>query len=245
MTPYRFFWFSVLSFLILSFSSCSEKLNAEQILEKSIASHGGIASWESVSSIRYLKETTLYTASGEIESVGRQYIEHHWDPDYTLMEWENENNKHRAFLDADLFTYSINGSAVYDSLLLESAISNAKASLYVFWQPITLLDPKAKLEKVALSPPLLNSPSLVVKVTYPQVKNGDIWHYFFDQKTFRLVATQVLHNGNTSFIVNETTETETGLHLNATRKSFTLDETGKIKFLRASYRYSILAIEYH
>lgn len=245
MIPYNIFRFSIISFLIVAFSSCSEELNAEQILEKSVTSHGGRALWEKVSSIRYLKETTFYTPSGEIETESRQFIEHHWQPDYTLMEWEIKNNYHRAFLNADHFTYSINGSVVNDSVVLQSTISSLTAALYVFWQPFNLLNQNAKIELDSLSPPLLKLPTLSVRVTYPQVKNSDIWHYFFDQNSFRLLATQVLHNGNTSFIINETTETQTGLHLNETRKSYMLDVTGKIKFLRASYRYSILEVEYH
>jgi hypothetical protein len=45
--------------------------------------------------------------------------------------------------------------------------------------------------------------------------------------------------------MNETTETQTGLSLNKTRKSFFLDSLGKIDYLRAAYDYQIEAVVKH
>ena len=56
---------------------------------------------------------------------------------------------------------------------------------------------------------LLDSlPVHVLKVSYPEGKQNDIWHYFFNTNTFKLQATQVNHDGKISIIMNETTETQ-------------------------------------
>ena len=54
-----------------------------------------------------------------------------------------------------------------------------------------------------------------------------------------LEATQVNHDGRKSLIINESVENKTGLFLNKTRKSYFVDSLGKIKYLRAAYKYEI------
>jgi len=63
------FVFSFFLFLAnLTLLGCvKEEQKALEILQKSIKAHGGKSLWEKVNSISYLKETTLYEASGEIE----------------------------------------------------------------------------------------------------------------------------------------------------------------------------------
>jgi len=116
---------------------------------------------------------------------------------------------------------------VKDSLERTQAATNIDSALYVFWQPFKLTDYSAKKVYLGKQKILDSIEVLTVKVSCSD-----------DPK-----AVKVKHNRQTSLILNDRYETQTGLSLNKTRRSFFLDTLGKIDYIRAAYQYEIDSIK--
>ena len=71
MNRLSFFIFSAkflgLACIFLLNHSCAQKLNASNLLEKSLVAHGGKKALSKVSEITYLKNIKLYDSIGELE----------------------------------------------------------------------------------------------------------------------------------------------------------------------------------
>ena len=243
MNRLSFFLFSAkflgLTCIFLLNHSCAQKLNASSLLEKSLVAHGGKKAWSKVSEITYLKNIELYDSIGKLEKEVKQKIKHTWNPSSTKMEWGNVDDQYVALLQEEKIELFKNDQMVLDSQEVAQAYDNTKGALYVFWQPYKLIDSNARLDYVGLVT-LLDSISVhSVKVSYPLDPAADVWHYYFNEENFMLEATEVNHDGRISFIINESVEDKTGLFLNKTRKSYFIDSLGKIKYLRATYKYNI------
>jgi len=238
-----FFIFSAkflgLACIFLLNHSCAQKLNASNLLEKSLVAHGGKKALSKVSEITYLKNIKLYDSIGELEKEINQKIKHTWDPSSTKMEWGNVDDQYVALLQEEKIELFKNNQMVLDSNEVAQAYNDNKGALYVFWQPYKLIDSDARLDYVGLVT-LLDSISVhSLKVSYPLEPDADIWHYYFNEENFMLEATEVNHDGRISLIINESVEDKTGFFLNKTRKSYFVDSLGKIKYLRAAYKYTI------
>ena len=238
-----FFLFSAkfigLSCIFLLNHSCAQKINASNLLEKSLVAHGGKKAWSKVSEISYLKNIELYDSIGKLEKEINQKIKHTWNPSTTKMEWGNVDDQYVALLQEKKIELFKNNQMVLDSKEVAQAYDDTKGALYVFWQPYKLIDSNARLDYVGLVT-LLDSISVhSIKVSYPLDPAADVWHYYFNEENFMLEATEVNHNGIISLIINKSVEDKTGLFLNKTRKSYFVDSLGKIKYLRAAYKYTI------
>ena len=219
--------------------SCAQKLNASVLLEKSLVAHGGKKAWSIVSEISYLKNIELYDSIGKLEKEINQKIKHTWNPSSTKIEWDNIDNRYVTILREEKIELFKNNQMVLDSQEVAKAYDNTKGALYVFWQPYKLIDSNARLDYIGLVT-LLDSISVHnLKVSYPLDPTADVWHYYFNEENFMLEATQVNHDERISLIINESFEDKTGLFLNKTRKSYFVDSLGKIKYLRAAYKYAI------
>ena len=201
--------------------------------------HGGKKAWSKVSEISYSKNIELYDSIGKLENEINQKIKHIWNPSSTKMEWGNVDDQYVALLQEEKIELFKNNQMVLDSKEVAQAYDNTKGALYVFWQPYKLIDSNARLDYVGLVT-LLDSISVhSVKVSYPLDPAADVWHYYFNEENFMLEATEVNHDGRISLIINESVEDKTGLFLNKARKSYFVDSLGKIKYLRAAYKYTI------
>ena len=219
--------------------SCAQKLNASVLLEKSLVAHGGKKAWSIVSEISYLKNIELYDSIGKLEKEINQKIKHTWNPSSTKIEWGNVDDDYVALLREEKIELFKNNQIVLDSQEVAKAYDNTKGALYVFWQPYKLIDSNARLDYIGLVT-ILDSISVhSLKVSYPLDPTADVWHYYFNEENFMLEATQVNHDERISLIINESFEDKTGLFLNKTRKSYFVDSLGKIKYLRAAYKYAI------
>jgi hypothetical protein len=219
--------------------SCAQKLNASVLLEKSLVAHGGKKAWSKVFEISYLKNIELYDSTGKLEKEINQKIKHTWNPSSTKIEWNNVDDYYVALLREEKIELFKNNQMMLDSQEVAKAYDNTKGALYVFWQPYKLIDSNARLDYIGLVT-ILDSISVhSLKVSYPLDPTADVWHYYFNEENFMLEATQVNHDERISLIINESVEDKTGLFLNKTRKSYFVDSLGKIKYLRAAYKYAI------
>ena len=225
------------------FLSCTEdQLSADSVIQKSIEAHGGEALWNQVSTITYTKNTRLFTPTKVLEEEISQKISHAFHPFYTTLEWENSEGHFYANNRNETTVLLKNQTRITDSLFLKQTKTTLDAALYVFWQPIKLLDPLARKEYLGKQLLLDSIEVHSVKISYSDDPNADLWHYYFSTKNFKLRAVKVEHNHRSSLIINESYETKTGLSLNNTRKSYFLDTLNQIEYLRASYDYEILEV---
>ena len=235
----------VLFFIIFLFCFCKKNtLTAESLIKKSIQAHGGSDLVKQFKSIQYNKSTKLYSKNGELENHLIQKISHQWDPFLSSIEWKNSEGCFYAKKKDGKVSLKLNNKSIKDSLKLIQAESNLDAAFYVFWQPFQLLEPNAK--KVLLgNKKILDSIDVIeMQISYSDEIGADQWHYFFDPKNFKIRGVKVEHKGRISLIINDLYETKTGLSLNKSRKSYFLNSVGKIKYLRAAYKYEILSFNY-
>lgn len=132
---------------------------------------------------------------------------------------------------------------VKDSLEQTQAAANIDAAHYVFWQPFKLTDSSAKKVYLGKQKILDSIEVLTVKVSYSYDPKAFVWFYYFHPENYNVKAVKVKHNRRTSLILNDSYETQIGLSLNKTRRSFILNTLGKIDYLRVAYQYEIDSIK--
>ena len=229
---------------LIVFVSCQQKksLNevlVEDLLNRLMEAHGGIESWDNVSYLSYTKEIQLFMEDGQLEKQVTQLHTQDFTAGLTQMSWEENGMTYQASRSRNGLVLTENGKPITDSLRLEGTQRSLDGAHYVFWQPRKLLD-EAALIQLGGDRTLFNGVEVFeLKVVYPEEENGDVWYYFIDKESHRLAATGVVHQDRISLIVNEETESETGLYLNKIRKSYFTDKDFNPLYLRASYNYQV------
>lgn len=229
--------------LILSFLGCNETPNPTSIIQKSIEAHGGESLWKSIQKIEYLKEIKLYDSLGQLEQTILQNHYHQWNPSLSIMQWNVNGSLQRVEKTPSGISVFENGEVVTEQKDIAAITRIMDAALYVFWQPFKLLDKNAIMTYDGINQLLGNQVVHTIRIQYSEEPNADVWHYHFDTETYRLMATQVTHNGQISLIMNESVEEDTGLSLNKLRKSYFINADRSIQYLRADYDYTIVAFE--
>ena len=228
-------------FIINLLVSCQKKITVGDILSKSIKAHGGIELWQKIDTLSFTKKTILYNQEGVKEKETTQH--------QSFYEGIPLHGKISS-LGAEKSSISvINGvyaKSIRDSLIPITdreikAINNSfKSAYYVISQPFNLKESDALLfyKKDTI---LNGEKTFVVDVSYREDENtntSDQWTYFFNAKTYLIVAAKVFHSPTVSFIENIKFNKETPFVFNAERKSVFLNKDGSKDFLRASYFYS-------
>ena len=228
-------------FIINLLVSCQKKITVGDILSKSIKAHGGMDLWQKIDTLSYTKKTILYNQEGVKE---KEIIQHQSFFGGTPLHGKISS------LGAEKSSISvINGvyaKSIRDSLIPITdreikAINNSfKSAYYVISQPFNLKESDALLfyKKDTI---LNGEKTFVVDVSYREDENTntpDQWTYFFNAKTYLIVAAKVFHSPTVSFIENIKFNKETPFVFNAERESVFLNKDGSKDFLRASYFYS-------
>ena len=237
-----------LCFFLLLFIGCSPAKNqvqeenvevstlAEEIVHQSIKAHGGQADYDNLKSITYQKTILLFDSSGNQES---EMVQRH---NYTLkpsligtIEWVSGGDSIRIAYENGKGTRFVNSIALTDSVYSTGATNAMKSGIYVLFQPFKLLEAKSL---TYLGQEQLGGLTVdVVQPEYGSGGNGDIWWYYFDVKTHRLVANMVNHEDHHSMIENLAYDSSTALLFNQHRKSFFVDSNKTVDYLRAEYLY--------
>ena len=231
--------FYISFFFLISGLMCFAQMNAEELLLKALAAHGG-DEYKEIKSIVYEKRINHFDANGAVLDT---VVENH------MIDFENatsqfssklREDEFTAKLDQDSVTFKINGVDILDSSKVLRMKNSLKAATYVFWQPFKLLDPSAMLKPKGITTLFNGWEVHVLEVRYPN--SGDQWFFYFDTKTFLLKATGVLFKGRYSLIVNEHHEKKTGLYLNAKRTSyFTTSSFAPIR-VNTQYEYEVIRL---
>ena len=229
-------------FIVNLFVSCHKKeITVRDILSKSLEAHGGLELWQQVDTLSFTKKTILYNREGLKE---KEIIQHQsfYGGDFINGEITSIGaDKSKLSIMGGLYSKSIGDSLVVltdeDVKLINKSFRSA---YYVISQPFNLMQSDALLfyKKDTI---LNGEKTFVVDVSYKEDENTntpDQWTYFFNAKTFLVVAAKVFHSPTVSFIENIKFNIETPFVFNAERESVFLNKDGSKDYLRASYFYS-------
>ena len=229
-------------FIVNLFVSCQKKeITIGDILSKSLEAHGGLEIWQQVDTLSFTKKTILYNREGLKE---KEITQHHsfYGGDFINGEITSIGvDKSRISIIGDIYSKSIEDSlAVLTDDDVKLINKSFRSAYYVICQPFNLKQSDALLfyKKDTI---LNGEKTFVVDVSYREDENTntpDQWTYFFNAKTYLIVAAKVFHSPTVSFIENIKFNKETPFVFNAERESVFLNKDGSKDFLRASYFYS-------
>ena len=228
----------VISFL---FSCQKTKPTAKQILKKSLKAHGGLELWQKIDTLSFKKKTILYNQKGIKEKEITQHQSFYGgNPLHGKISLLG-NEKSSISVINGVYTKSFRDSLIPITDREIKTINNSfKSAYYVISQPFNLKESNALL--VYKKDTILNGKkTFVVEVSYRDDKNTntpDQWTYFFNAKTFLVVAAKVFHSPTISFIKNTKFNTKTPFVFNSERVSIFINKDGTEDFVRAAYFYS-------
>jgi len=234
----RFGFFILVAMLI---SSCKQErqLTLQQIVERSVAAHGGLVNWKNIKALSFDKTTILYTKDGELESSMTQEQSFVFKPELTGQLRSYNKGVVGLYYDGKTFRKGVEDSiyTLTDALEITAAKNSFYGAHFVVSQPFKLLGEGSFLSFVGVET-LDEKQVFVIDVHYEgDTKSSDKWTYYFDVDSYQLVANKVIHNTNVSLIKNLKFDSTTGFLFNAHRKSYMLTSSGDIGFLRAEYFY--------
>ena len=223
------------------FSCQKTELTANQILKKSLKAHGGLELWQKIDTLSFTKRTILYNQEGVKE---KEIIQHQSFYGGIPLHGKISSlgtEKSSISVINGVYTNSIRDSLIPITDHEIKAINNSfKSAYYVISQPFNLKESDALL--VYKKDTILNGEkTFVVDVSYREDENTerpDQWTYFFNAKTFLVVAAKVFHSPTISFIKNTKFNTKTPFVFNSERVSVFMNNDGTEDYTRAAYFYS-------
>lgn len=220
----------------------SNNESALEIVENSVARHGGWDLYDSLSSLSYTKRILLYDSLGELESDVTQSHTYNVRPDLSgAIEWVQANDTVKIIYKNDEAFKVLNG--VKEENSSEKSLSTFMSGFYVTFQPLKIFD-NPKQVVYAGTDTLRDNTSVFVIQPKDTTANADEWWYYFDQNDYTLIACMVKHGDSYSLIENLALDSTTGITFNAHRKSYFVDSNRTIKYLRAEYFYSDYKAEF-
>ena len=229
-------------FIVNLFVSCQKKeITIGDILSKSLEAHGGLEIWQQVDTLSFTKKTILYNREGLKEKEITQH-QSFYGGDFINGEITSIGvDKSRISIIGDIYSKSIEDSlAVLTDDDVKLINKSFRSAYYVICQPFNLKQSDALLfyKKDTI---LNGEKTFVVDVSYKEDENTntpDQWTYFFNAKTFLVVAAKVFHPPTISFIKNTKFNTKTPFVFNSERVSVFMNNDGTEDYTRAAYFYS-------
>jgi len=228
------------------FANCAKKqLSAETIVNNSIEKHGGIKAWNSLKTLSFDKNVTLFLEDGTIESAIKKHQEFTFYPSLGgKITWKTKNEKSLILYEKATIIKFVNDSLVINLEELRKAKNSFNAALYAISQPFNFLNKNTILSYLGVVH-LKDKKVYKIKVAYKSdTKKSDKWFYYFDVKTFKMLSNKVILKDHTSLVENITFDTSTDFIFNQSRKSYRLNDTGDKTYLRATYFYDNFKTEY-
>jgi hypothetical protein len=231
--------------ILFAWSACtpSPEEQALDLLDKSIAAHGGKEGWENLKGIKFQKWTRMLDADGNVESELDQEHEFRFSPRFEgKINWTKDSISHSMSWDGAVFRYQMGGNEVLNTDFLSSKKKDFDAAFYTVAQPWKLLDKGGKL--IYEGKKILENGTEVESIRVDYGLDSDTWWYYFDPINFLMVGNEVKLKDHRSLVYDLSTEQADKLLFHGTRESWRVDESGKRLFLRAEYRYSNFELVY-
>ena len=231
--------------LLLMIAACkpSPEKQALDLLDKSIAAHGGKEGWENLKGIKFQKWTRMLDAEGKVESELNQSHEFRFSPRFEgNISWTKDSIHHSMSWDGAVFRYQMGENEVLNANFLATKKKDFDAAFYTVAQPWKLLDKGGKL--IYEGKKTLENGTEVESIRVDYGPNTDTWWYYFDPSSYLMVGNEVQLTDHRSLVYDLSTEKAEQLILHGKRASWRVDESGKRLFLRAEYRYSNYELVY-
>jgi hypothetical protein len=231
--------------ILLAFTACtpSPEEEAMDLLDKSIAAHGGKEGWENLKGIKFQKWTRMLDAEGNIESELDQRHEFRFSPRFEgKISWTKDSILHSMSWDGAIFRYQMGENEVLNADFLASKKKDFDAAFYTVAQPWKLLDKGGKL--IYEGKKTLENGTEVESIRVDYGPDSDLWWYYFDPTTYLMLGNEVKLKDHRSLVYDLSTEPADKLLFHGKRESWRVAESGKRLFLRAEYRYSNFALVY-
>lgn len=196
--------------------------------------------WDQLQAFTMEKESWLYFEDGQIESHSLQQNEFRLKPYFEAkMSWEKDSITHKVIFDGIRTQYTMGENEILNEGFLVSKKKDIDAAYYVMTKPFDLLDASKKLTYLGLTKLPEGGDVETVQVIDgdPDDPKTDIWWYYFDPETFRIVAYKAQTSGHFSLVYNLEWDNSTGILFPAKRESYRVDSLGNHLYLRAEYAY--------
>lgn len=233
-------------FALLFFSCSTRDKQAVSIIEKSIQAHGGRKAWEEIQSISLVRDIWMFDENGDTESYVRQENEFRLKPFFEgKMNWVKDSVQHRYHFDGVSNRYWMGENEIQNEGFLQSKKRDMDAAFYVLTKPFDLLDKGKHLEYIGRVELPGGVPAEIVKVIDgdPADPSVDIWWYYFDPKSFEILAYKVKTSDHFSLVYNQGWDKTFGLLFPARRESYRVDEQGMHLYQRAIYGYGMYQVK--
>ncbi len=215
----------------------------KSFLEKVFEKNGGLANWNAIKTLKYKKNYELYLVSGEVEMAAQQIHDYTLLPNMSIniISEEGDDKKEIVFEQGQIKEYvndKLNKQANQESLT-----NNMQSSLFVIGQPFKLADEGPELTYEGTKTLNSGEEVHVLKAIYNSVSadnltTSDTWWVYFDKDTYLMTGYTVKHLDHYSLVRNIESIELAGFHFPKLRKSWRVNDSGEILYLRASYKYS-------
>ena len=239
--------YSIFVFVLLLFGcadpSISPENRAKDLVNASISAHGGQSTYDKLKDLSYIKTTYTYDSLEQVSDTLVQHI-HHNRLGHIRLTYQNDRGLNEIEEKGEELSVRLNGVIQYDTTLIKNAKSTADGARFVFFQPFKLKDSLVRLKALGRrtlshKDNQLSEELEVVEATYPN--SSDIWYFFFDSESNRLLANAVNHNGKMSLITNDSLQWHEGLLVHRFRTSYLASEQFEPIRVQARYDYEMRA----
>ena len=227
---------SILGVSIICTISCqpAEVDKAEDLINMSIEAHGGMERWKSLDTFSYRKEITLYDTEKKVRKFIAQQHDYTRSPQLEGR-YSYFDSIQRAVVFDGKTAYKIEANTKKEAD--ESALKNFSSAYYVLNMPWKLHDEGAHATYQGLDTLFDGRIVEKIKVEYTSGITKDLWWYYFDTNTHRVVACLVSHPPTYNLITNDAYATYQGLLWNHKRSSYRADKNGDVIHLLGTYVY--------
>lgn len=211
-----------------------------EIIEKSIAAHGGAQRWDALSGFSFEKSSSLYDETGALESQSKVDHTYRYKPFFEgVMSWEKDSIKHEFKFDGLKSSYKMGANEIQNPGFLQSRKLDFEGTHYVLVKPFDLLKSAKKLEYLGRTRLAneLEVENIMVVDGDPEDAATDVWWYFFDVQSYQLVGYRVKTSGHFAQVYNKELDLQDGLLLPSKRESYRVDSAGNHLYLRAAYSF--------
>ncbi|MEM7657141.1 MAG: hypothetical protein AAF399_13490 [Bacteroidota bacterium] len=223
-------------------------VEARSVLKQAMEAMGGLERWQHKQEIRFHKTYDLLLENGEVEAHASQDHVYAYDPEPNIqISWEEAGQAHLLQQQAGHTQQLVEGQA--DTSADLSRLTNTILSAtFVANLPYNLLDPSADIRYAGLDTLESGESVHAVRIAYHPDSHAnhstpDIWHVFFDQQRYHLLAYQVQHADHYSYVQNLSDTIVEGFRLVKDRNSWRVDSLGNKLYLRARYAYAGYVVE--
>lgn len=239
---------SIFVFVLLLFGcanpSISPEKRAKDLVNASISAHGGRSAYEQLKDLSYIKTTYTYHSLEQVSDTLVQLINHN-RLGHIRLTYQNDQGLNEIEEKDEQLSVRLNGEVQYDTTLIKNAKSTLDGAQFVFFQPFKLKDSLVRLKVLGRRTLFHKENQLseeveVVEATYPN--SSDIWYFFFDPETDRLLANAVNHNGKMSLIINDSLQWHKGMLVHRFRTSYLSNDQFEPIRVQARYDYEMLTL---